>query len=222
MRAAPDAFNRYAGRDLYSFNANDWEQLLEAIFNATERPVELDDLVNLVAELVGLQDEAARVRGFSDDDEDDGPAYDPPGRGLTPEEVAWLRQFLGRLWAEIGALRPLQRAAYLLNFTDAEGDVDLFCRNQIATRGQIGRAINLTVAQFITLWGELELDEPTRAGASGLATDDQRFAFAWLHLPLFDSIIAKLIDGKRQQVINLRNGAHDKLVRQMKPFFDRR
>jgi DNA-directed RNA polymerase specialized sigma24 family protein len=222
VRAAPDAFNRYAGRDLYSFNADDWERFLEAIFNASERPIELDTLVNLIAELVGLQDEASQVRSFSNDDEDNGPDYDPPGKELTPEEIAWLRQFLRRLWAEIGALRPLQRVAYLLNFTDAEGDVDVLCRNQIATRSEIGRAINLTVEQFIILWRELELDEHARAGASELATDDERFAFAWLHLPLFDAIIARLIDGKRQQVINLRNGAHDKLVRQMKPFFNKR
>jgi|GEM_PF-1789885 len=222
VRAAPEAFNRFAGRDLHSFNADDWERLLDAIFNATECPVELDDLVNLVAELIGVKDEAAQVRSLVADDDDERPDYDPPATELTPEEMAWLRQFLRRLWAEIGALRPLQRVAYLLNFTDAEGDVDVFPRNEVAARSEIGRAINLTVEQFLILWGELELDEHTRAGASELATDDERFAFAWLHLPLFDSIIAKVIDGKRQQVINLRNGAHDKLVRQMKSFFDKK
>lgn len=222
VRAAPDAFNQSAGRELENFNAADWERLLEAIFKAVDGPVELDDLVNLVAELLGVKDAAAQVRRLEADEESDLPDYDPPSPGLTPEEIAWVRQFLRRLWEEIGALRPLQRIAYLLNFTDADGDVDVFARNQIATRSEIGSAINLTAAQFMILWDELELDEQTRAGARELATADQRFAFAWLHLPLFDSIIAKLLDGKRQQVINLRNGAHDKLVRQMKPFFDRK
>jgi DNA-directed RNA polymerase specialized sigma24 family protein len=219
VRAAPEAFTRFAGRDLHSFNADDWERLLDAIFNASQSPVELDDLVNLVAEIIGVQDEAAQVRSRVSDDDDERPDYDPPATELTPEEVAWLRQFLRRLWSEVNALRPLHRMAYLLNFTDAEGDVDVFVRNQIVTRNEIGRALNLTVEQFTIMWSELELDTHTRAGASELATDDERFAFAWLHLPLFDSIIAKVINGKRQQVINLRNGAHDKLVRQMKPFF---
>lgn len=221
VRAATEAFNHVTGRDLHGFNADDWEQLLDAIFNLSQCPVELDDLVNLVAEIIGVQDEAAQVRRLAADPDDERPAYDPPATELTPEEVAWLRQFLRRLWAEINGLRPLQRVAYLLNFTDAEGDVDLFPRNQIASRNEIGRAINLTVEQFTVMWGELELDQHTRAGTLELATDDERFAFAWLHLPLFDSIIAKVIDGKRQQVINLRNGAHDKLVRQMKSFFDK-
>src|SRR2546430_15551930 len=81
-------------------------------------------------------------------------------------------EFLKRLWAEICQLKPGHRFAYLLNFTDADGEIELFSWYGIATIDQIGKILEISDKQFESLWRELPLDDDARQIVKGLKTYD--------------------------------------------------
>jgi hypothetical protein len=96
------------------------------------------------------------------------------------------------LWAEICELPPRQRAALLLNLRDAHEDViSLLLLTGAATLRQIAGAMGTPVEQFAELWRQLPLD---------------------------DLAIAARLGVTRQQVINLRKAARERLGRRMKAF----
>jgi DNA-directed RNA polymerase specialized sigma24 family protein len=112
-------------------------------------------------------------------------------------DVAWQvekRIFLERLWHEVRELPRAQRAALLLNLREADGRgcLALFPATGVATLRQIADALELPAEQFAELWTQLPLDDATIAGLLGLA---------------------------RQQVINLRKSARERLARRLKGFF---
>ncbi|HYC59250.1 MAG TPA: hypothetical protein VEK79_06750 [Thermoanaerobaculia bacterium] len=98
------------------------------------------------------------------------------------------RQYLEVLWSEIERLQPSHRAALLLNLRDADGmnAVALFVLVGVARFEEIAAAIGVEIAELEALWGSLPLDDQTIA--------------ARLHLT-------------RQQVINLRRTARERLAR---------
>ena len=98
------------------------------------------------------------------------------------------------LWDEIKTLPEKQRAALLLNMRDAHGDigVDAFATLGIAQISEIGTYAGVTVEEFYELWGELPLDDDEIARRIGAAT--------------------------RQQVINLRKTARERLARRLQLF----
>lgn len=100
------------------------------------------------------------------------------------------RESLGILWAGIRELRAPQRAALLLNLRDVEGTngVVLFLLGGVATFAEIADAAGLDPAQLAQIWSDLPLDDQKIAGMLGL---------------------------QRQQVINLRQAARDRLSRWM-------
>jgi DNA-directed RNA polymerase specialized sigma24 family protein len=164
-------------------------ELLAAIFDRIGAPVGFDELVSVTAALL-------RIR-------DDPPAStdDPPEAGgaefASSEDVAWQvekRMFLERLWNEVCELPPSQRVALLLNLreTDGRGCLALFPATGIATLRQIAEALDLPAQRLAELWNELPLD---------------------------DAAIAALLDLTRQQVINLRKSARERLARRLKGFF---
>jgi DNA-directed RNA polymerase specialized sigma24 family protein len=112
-------------------------------------------------------------------------------------DVAWQvekRLFLERLWQEVRELPRAQRAALLLNLREADGRgcLALFPATGVATLRQIADALELPDEQFAELWAQLPLDDATIAGLLGLT---------------------------RQQVINLRKSARERLARRLKGFF---
>jgi DNA-directed RNA polymerase specialized sigma24 family protein len=112
-------------------------------------------------------------------------------------DVAWQvekRIFLERLWQEVRELPRAQRAALLLNLREADGRgcLALFPATGVATLRQIADALELPAEKFAELWAQLPLDDATIAGLLGLA---------------------------RQQVINLRKSARERLARRLKGFF---
>ena len=108
---------------------------------------------------------------------------------------------------------PLQRLAYLLNFTD--GEIEMFWLYGIASIRQIGQVIQLTNEQFNRVWVLLEWNEAQRQEARGLTNYDEKFAFLWQQLPLNDLTIATLLATTRQNIINLRQAARKRLSRKM-------
>ena len=100
------------------------------------------------------------------------------------------RETLGILWSEVRELRERQRAALLLNLRDdqgANGLAQLLVSN-VATFDDIASAVGLAPARLAEIWSDLPLDDLTIAGMLGLT---------------------------RQQVINLRQAARDRLSRRM-------
>ena len=103
------------------------------------------------------------------------------------------QEYLKKLWTEIVALPVSQRAALLLNLKDAEGRgcIELFHLAGVATIKNVGEALDVPLTEFAALWNELPLDDLTIAQRLGLT---------------------------RQQVINLRKSARERLARRMKVF----
>lgn len=168
--------------------------LLSAVFSWAGEPVELDLLTGVVAEWWGVTDETVEVGA------EVGAREGEEGRGVQladtrpePSAEAELRAYLERLWREVVALPPRQRAALLLNLRDEQGRacVDLWTLTGVADARAVAEALGMSVEEFAALWNELPLD-------------DKRIA---AHLTL-----------TRQQVINLRKSARERLSRRMKGF----
>lgn len=98
--------------------------------------------------------------------------------------------FLREVWAEICELPLKQRIALLLNARDAAGEsvVRVLPVTGIASARQIGET---------------------------LAIDSRELAALWNELPLEDTRIAVLLHVTRQQVINLRQAARNRLARRL-------
>jgi DNA-directed RNA polymerase specialized sigma24 family protein len=119
-----------------------------------------------------------------------GDVKDGPGEAQAPVQLARLeqRQRLQTLWSEIRALLPQHRAALLLNLREAGG----------------GNALALFIALGIATIDEV-------AAAAGLTVE--RLAEVWNRLPMDDSAIAEILGANRQQVINFRRTARERLAR---------
>jgi hypothetical protein len=101
------------------------------------------------------------------------------------------REYLAMLWREIKAMRAQHRAALLLNLRDGDGGnaVALFVLLGITTIEEVAAAIEIPLERLAELWGQLPLD---------------------------DLKIASMLGLTRQQVINLRRSARERLARRMK------
>jgi hypothetical protein len=111
------------------------------------------------------------------------------GRG--PGQELENLQFLRELWREICELPLNQRIALLLSARDAAGE---------------------SVTQFLPITGVATIRQ---IGAT-LSLDAEEFGDLWNELPLEDTRIAVILRITRQQVINLRRSARDRLARRLK------
>ncbi len=161
--------------------------LADAIFNYANHPIELDDLVEIFAALWGIKDKAERPNAGDEEFDQFARVADP--RADVEAEVDQ-RLFLKWLWEEIVQLPVRQRMALLLNLRDEQGGV----------------------AALLPSAGVASL----RQIAAALEMSDEEFARLWPRLPLDDASIAVLIGGARQQVINLRKCARERLARRRK------
>lgn len=136
----------------------------------------------------GMVDLAGELWGISDVER--GDARELVSEAPPPLDGIESRQYLNALWVEIRELRPPQRAALLLNLRDDDGSNALahFVSGQITTLDEIAAAAGLT---------------------------RERLAAVWNDLPFGDSAIGELLGLTRQQVINLRKSARERLARRM-------
>ncbi len=98
--------------------------------------VEVDDLVDWVAAVLGVVDAPPRALDASDEQ---GPAEPAADAGEALDQ----RSFLARLWAEVLQLPERQRLALLLNLRDEGGGdaLHVLVACGLATLGQLARAL---------------------------------------------------------------------------------
>ncbi len=100
------------------------------------------------------------------------------------------RQWLQSLWQQIEQLLPRQRAALLLNLKDEEG---------------------CCATSAFVMSGVVSLPQM----AASLQIPELEFAEMWKQMPLNDQTIAEHLGITRQQVINLRKCARERLTRRL-------
>ncbi|MCS6861931.1 MAG: hypothetical protein NZT92_16620 [Abditibacteriales bacterium] len=168
--------------------------VVAAILNWVGHPVALDDLVNIVADWQGVRD-AERTSAFHPDGDDDSDQQEAleqiPDLRANVNVAMDQRTHLQWLWTEIRQLPPRQCAALLLNLRDAQGRgvIALFPLTGVATMRQIAQALQMPPEKFAQLWNDLPLDDET---------------------------IAQHLGVTRQQVINLRKVARERLGRRLR------
>lgn len=101
------------------------------------------------------------------------------------------KMFLGELWTEVLQLQPRQRAALLLNLRDSlgRGVIALLPLSGVASIRKIAEALDMEIERFAAIWNDLPMD---------------------------DAGIAEQMGITRQQVINLRKSARERLARRMR------
>ena len=158
-----------------------WADLLAAIFNWIGSPIELDDLVKIVAELKGIKD--LPTQPLQGGDGGDGEEVFSAHKDPIDD-----RLYLEQSWKEILFLPLPQRVAFLLNDGKGGDPLELFWEAGIASLKQIAEALDVS---------------------------DEQLAGIWNDLPLKDLAIADRLSVTRQQVINLRKAARERLCRRL-------
>ena len=164
-------------------------ELVAAILEFTNAPLEIDDLVSVMAELLGVRD----VRPQTEEDllrRTDVAQLSSDPRGVIDEALD-RRARLGLVWGEILQLPIRQRTALLLNLRDESGGpaIALLPLLRVATMRQVAAALEITAEELADVWNRL---------------------------PLEDAAIGEMISASRQQVANLRKCARERLGRRLR------
>jgi len=190
-RRIPEA--PHGGRPAPARLAGDPGALSDRAFDLLTRaggPVDLEHLVDVLeAEIAAL--DPASADGMTEELASAHSLQNPDEAGeLAEDATVDPAAFLKRLWDEIVALPPLQRAAFLLNLRDGEGRgvIALFPIAGIADLRRIAAVLDMT---------------------------PERLAERWRALPLDDAAIAARLGLTRHQVGLLRRAARERLARRL-------
>ncbi len=170
------------------------ESLLASLFERTNHPIEINVLVDTVADLLEIKDHP--VMEWSAIMHSKAGDKRHPGQATTnqPDTIRQieLREYLTLLWSEIKLLPLRQRVALLLSLRDEKGN------GMINSLTPCGIASPLEVAKVL----EMKREE---------------LKAIWNQFPLKDTAIAQMLGVTNQQVINLRKTARERLARRMLP-----
>ena len=175
----------FAGRPLGQVNL---ATLVPAVLRFAGAPVEIDELVTVMADLLGVRDAPPQAGP-----EDESPG-DPRRLSFDPREALDNafdhRARLKRVWDEIRQLPPRQRLALLLNLRDEHGGaaITLLPMLRLASLQQIADSLEMSPGDLAAIWNDL---------------------------PLEDSAIGDRLGLTRQQVANLRKCARERLARRL-------
>ncbi len=176
--AVPAGWTNQALMDVARFikceRTDDLKKLLCATFTGAQAPIDLNDVVTLAAEILGVSDEPVSIADYMDS-ADVGLADD----FNDPLDVIAQRLLLRRIWKEIVQLPLKQRVSLLLAVKDEDRTsiAVLLTEIRIASVSEIGAAVGMTVNEFARLLPEL---------------------------PLSDMAISKRLGVSRQQILNGR------------------
>lgn len=167
--------------------------LVAAVCEFAGSPLEIDDLVTVLAEILGIRD-APPLTEHENKSLDNLPqlSFDP--RRMIDEasdhqaEIQRVRVRLQRVWSEIIQLPLRQRIALLLNLRDENGGaaITLLPMLRIASIQQIAETLEVPAEELADIWKQL---------------------------PLEDADIGEKLGATRQQVANLRKCARERLSR---------
>lgn len=184
---------RFPATALEALNPAD---LVIAVCEFAGSPLEVDEMVTIMAEVLGISDVPPLIESERKSF-DDVPqlSFDP--RGLIDEaaehqaERQKVRARLERVWNEIIQLPLRQRVALLMNLRDENGEaaITLLPMLRIASIRQIAEALEMSAQELATIWNQL---------------------------PLEDAAIGEKLGATRQQVSNLRKCARERLSRRLK------
>jgi len=109
----------------------------------------------------------------------------------TPHDRFEIHEHLCGVWGEVKELPPQQCIALLLNLRDVDGmnALALFVLLNVAGLEEIAAVLDMTTERLSEIWSELPVDDLT---------------------------IASILGKSRQQVINLRKSARERLARRMR------
>jgi hypothetical protein len=186
-----------------------WKSLLEGVFNYIGGPLPLDDLIAIVAPVVGMED-IPDLDDAEDTDEQSNDLTFLTSRDPGPYSVWLTTERLKLYWAAVLRLLVWHRCAYLLNIRD--GDLEVLPFYGVASFEQIGDSLEFGDAHFVRLRDKLAITEDAPAHhRSG-----RRFLFFWKYLPLEDNVIGVVLEVTREQVIAYRNKAKERLKRMLR------
>jgi hypothetical protein len=170
---------------------------LDHVFDHARKPVELERLVEAVAELFRLpmtptQSTPIERAGKTAFPRISKAASDRVDETASVESSLVYRSALLEVWREVDLLPPRQRMALLLGLRDENGSaiVSLLILLRIATFDELAAAVELSPEELTAIWDQL---------------------------PLPDMVISERLGLTRQQVINLRKSARERLGRRL-PF----
>lgn len=194
-----------------SISVRQWICLLDAVFDQAGAPLMLDDLLAILAPLIGSED-IAELGHIEPEEDDAGSAVERlPARSADGYATRLSTERLRLFWGAIGLLLPWHRAAYLLNLRD--GELDALPYYGVASMHEIGEALELTVKQMRALEQEAGVAMPTGSAATRMG---ERFVRCWTALPLDDNAIARVLGVTRPQVIGYRNKARERMARMLR------
>jgi DNA-directed RNA polymerase specialized sigma24 family protein len=149
--AAREAFgNRYWQR-------SDLPSLITNLFAWLETPIELRDLVFVVAEILEMAGRTESIESAieAEQQRDNLPANYP----TAAEELIW-KEYLGWLWQQLAGLPPRQCAAFLLN-SSVLRDFELL---GIASIRSLAPRFAMAAEHLAKVWQQLPLDDLAIAG----------------------------------------------------------
>lgn len=160
------------------------DKFLGALFERAGGPIGFDEVVEIAAETWQIHDSPVESIDTGGLETDRQFTSPEPRVDLALEQ----RVFFEQVWREVCQLPVLQRAALLLNLRDSSdgGVISFLPFLGVASREELARLLELPHEDFQKLWNELPLD---------------------------DSRIAEMFGITRQQVINLRKTARERLAR---------
>lgn len=137
-------------------------ELLTAIFNWVGRPIELDDLIDTVADLWNVGNQSSWASEVA--------VESLPDASESVARRVEFRAYLRRLWAEIRELPGQQRCALLLNLTDGRGDemISSLVHTRVATIREIAEALDMNAEEFAAIWNDLPLSDKTISAMLGV------------------------------------------------------
>ena len=163
------------------------DEFLGVLFERSGRPIVFDEIVKIAAETWHIHDPPTESIDTNGSERDDHLTSSEPRVDLALEQ----RLFFEQVWFEVCQLPVLQRAALLLNLRDSRdgGVISFLPFLGVASKEELARLLEMPYADFQKLWNELPLD---------------------------DLRIAQMFGITRQQVINLRKTARERLARRMR------
>ena len=160
------------------------DEFLGDLFERSGGPIGFDEVVTIAAETWHIHDPPTESIDTGWAERDNPFTSSEPRVDLALEQ----RLFFEQVWGEVCQLPVLQRAALLLNLRDSRdgGVISFLPFLGVASKEELARLLEMPYEDFQKLWSELPLD---------------------------DSRIAQMFGITRQQVINLRKTARERLVR---------